>query len=201
MENEIDQVLEFWFGTCGADGALDPVKRKMWFGDGKKYDAEIRMKFAPLHDRASRGELEREWAVTPRGRIALIVSLDQLSRHIHRGMPAAFAQDAVAQRLVLGGLETRADQALIPAQRAFFYMPLEHAEDLELQRLCVHCFESLALQVDPSWRKDYEEHLEYAVRHHEIIRRFGRFPHRNAILGRASTAEEIEFLKQPGSSF
>lgn len=199
--NEIEQVLDFWFGTCSAEGALDPAKKKMWFGDGRTYDAAIRERFGALHERARRGELEREWAATPRGRIALIVMLDQFSRHIHRGTAAAFAQDPAAQRLVVSGLGLNADHALIPAQRAFFYVPLEHAEDLEMQRLGVRCFDGLVHTVAQAWRKDYEEFLDYAQRHRDIIKRFGHFPHRNATLGRTNTAEEIEFLKQPGSSF
>ena len=199
--NEIEQVLDFWFGSCGTDGALDPAKRKMWFGDGRKYDAEIREKFGPLHERAGRGELDAEWAVTPRGRIALIVVLDQLSRHIHRGTPLAFAQDPAAQKLSLDGLNRNVDRELIPAHRSFFYMPFEHAEDLELQRLGVRCFDGLARTVTDDLRKDYEGFHDYAVRHRDIIKRFGRFPHRNAVLGRQSTPEETEFLKQPGSSF
>ena len=103
---ESEQVLDFWFGSCGADGSLDPTKQKMWFGDGRKYDAEIRDRFGALHERASRGLLENEWAATPRGSIALIVVLDQFSRHIHRDTPAAFAQDPAAQRLVLSATAT-----------------------------------------------------------------------------------------------
>ena len=198
---EIEDVLEFWFGACGADGSLDPAKQKMWFGDGKKYDAEIREKFGALHERASRGELEKEWCSTPRGRIALIVVLDQFSRHVLRGTALAYAQDPAAQRIVIDGLGPRVDRGLIPAQRAFFYMPLEHAEDIEVQRLSVRCFDGLALMAAAEWRKHYESFLDYARRHLEIIERFGRFPHRNQVLGRKSTPKEIEFLKQPGSSF
>ena len=198
---ESEQVLDFWFGSCGADGSLDPAKQKMWFGDGRKYDTEIRDRFGALHERASRGELETEWPATPRGSIALIVVLDQFSRHIHRDTPAAFAQDPAAQRLVLGATDLDTDRQLIPAQRAFFYLPLEHAEDIELQRLGVRCFDGLARTVAPAWRKEYDSFHDYAQRHRDIIARFGRFPHRNKILGRPSTPEEIKFLKQPGSSF
>ena len=199
--SEIEQVLAFWFGACGADGALDPAKRKMWFGDGRKHDAGIRDRFGTLHARASQGELEGLWSVTPRGRLALIVVLDQFSRHVHRGTAAAFAQDPAAQRIALAGLGLNADRALTPAERSFFYLPLEHAENLELQLLSVRCFDGLAHIVAEPWRKDYEGYLDYARRHRDIIERFGRFPHRNAALGRASTHAELEFLKQPGSSF
>jgi uncharacterized protein (DUF924 family) len=199
--SEIEEVLDFWFGACGADGALDPMKRRMWFGDGHKYDADIRRRFVVLHERAARGKLAHEWTATPRGRIALVIVLDQFSRHIHRGTAAAFEQDPAAQELVVNGLGLNVDHALNPAQRAFFYMPLEHAEDIELQRLGVRCFDGLAHVVAPAWRKDYEGFLGYARRHRDVIERFGRFPHRNAMLGRQSTKEERQFLKQPGSSF
>ncbi|MGH8648383.1 MAG: DUF924 family protein, partial [Burkholderiales bacterium] len=154
-----------------------------------------------LHRRAARGELEPEWAATPRGRIALIVVLDQFSRHIHRGKPAAFAQDPAAQRLAAAGVEQGVDRGLTPAQRAFFYLPFEHAEDLGLQQRGVRLFQRLATEVAPAWRKEYTGFSDYAGHHRDIIERFGRFPHRNTILGRASTPEEIEFLKQPGASF
>jgi len=198
---EIEQILDFWFGACGPNGALDPAKKKMWFGDGRKYDAVIRKRFGKLHSRASRGELDVQWAAMPRGRIALIVVLDQMSRHIHRGTPAAFAQDPAAQRLAVTGVEKSVDQELVPAQRVFFFLPFEHAEDLELQRLGVRCFDGLARTVSEPFRKEYESFADYARRHCEIVERFGRFPHRNQPLGRVSTPEEIKFLKQPGSSF
>ena len=198
---EIDEVLHFWFGACGADGALDPAKRKMWFGSGNRHDAEIRERFGALHASASRGELDAGWAATPPGRLALIVVLDQFSRHVHRGAPGAFAQDPAAQRLASAGVDSGADRALIPAQRCFFYLPFEHAEDMELQQLSVRCFEQLARDVAPAHRGEYDSFADYARRHRDVIARFGRFPHRNAILGRASTAEEVEFLKQPGSAF
>lgn len=199
--SEIDDVLEFWFGASGADGSLDPTKQKMWFGDGRNHDAEIRDRFAALHERAARGELDKDWSATPRGTVALVVVLDQFSRHIHRGTPAAFAQDPAAQRLVTAGVDRQLDRELTPAQRAFLYMPLEHAEDLEMQRLGVRCFDGLARTVPKTRRKEYESFLDYAQRHLAIIERFRRFPHRNQVLGRTSTKEEIEFLKQPGSSF
>ena len=199
--NEIESVLDFWFGSCGPDGSLDPARKKMWFGDGRRHDSAIRERFGALHQRASRGELEKEWGATPSGRIALIVLLDQFSRHIHRDTAAAFAQDRAAQQLAVTGIDQGVDHQLIPAQRVFFYLPLEHAEDIELQRLCVRCFDGLAHTVATGRRKDYEGFLDYARRHLEIIERFGRFPHRNKVLGRRSTPAEIRFLGKPGSSF
>ena len=201
MLTEIEQVLDFWFGACGPDGALDPAKKKMWFGDGHKFDADIRKRFGKLHRRAARGELDADWAATPRGTIALIVVLDQFSRHIHRGTGTAFEQDAAAQRLAAAGVEAGADRELIPAHRAFFYLPFEHAEDIKLQQTGVRLFRRLATEVDPAWRGEYSGFADYSSHHRDIIERFGRFPHRNKVLGRASSPEEIEFLKQPGSSF
>jgi uncharacterized protein (DUF924 family) len=198
---EVEQVLEFWFGACGSDGTIDRARQKMWFSDGRMYDTDIRKRFGKLHRRAARGELDAEWAAAPRGQIALIVVLDQFSRHIHRGTAAAFAQDPAAQQLAVSGVEQGTDRELIPAQRAFFYLPFEHAEDVKLQRLGVRLFERLATEVAPAWRKEYAGFADYAGHHRDIVERFGRFPHRNRILGRASTPEEVEFLKQPGSSF
>ena len=200
-DHDLEDVLAFWLGACGADGALDPGKRRMWFGDGHRYDAEIRARYGALHERVARGELEAAWAGTARGRLALILVLDQFSRHIHRATPAAFAQDAMAQRLAADGVQRGLDRGLIPAARSFFYLPFEHAEEIGLQRLSVRCYEELARDVAVEWRKDYDSFLDYARRHCAIIERFGRFPHRNAILGRPGTDEETDFLKQPGSSF
>lgn len=197
----MEQVLDFWFGACGPDGSFDRVKYRMWFGDGRRHDAEIRDRFGELHQRAAGGEFDGVWPATPRGRLALIVVLDQFSRHIHRDTPAAFAQDPAAQQFAVDGIDQGADRQLAPVQRAFFYLPLEHAEDIELQRLSVRCFDGLARTVAPAWRKDYDGFLDYAQRHRDIIERFRRFPHRNAILGRPSTAAEKTFLKQPGSAF
>ena len=200
--SEITQVLDFWFGKCAADGALDRAKRKMWFSSEHQYDAVIRKQFGKLHRRAARGELDAEWAATPRGRIALIVVLDQFSRHIHRGTATAFAQDPAAQRLAAAGVEqgsgprvdSRAARVLLPAVRA---LPRTSSCSGSARA----AFERLAPEVAPAWRKEYDGFADYAGHHRDIVERFGRFPHRNRILGRASTPEEIEFLKEPGSSF
>ena len=199
--NDIEQVLAYWLGKCSADGAVDPSRRRMWFGNGRRYDAVIRARFGSLHERAANGELAGEWSQSARGRLATIILLDQFSRHIHRGKAGAYAQDEVAQRLAADGVEYGADPELIPAGRVFFYLPFEHAENFELQRLSVRSFERLAAAVAPSHRKEYDGYTDYARRHRDIIERFGRFPHRNAILGRTSTLEEIEFLKRRGSAF
>jgi uncharacterized protein (DUF924 family) len=199
--DEIENILEFWFGVCGPDGAIDPSRRKMWFGDGAKHDAVIRQRFGTLHARAVRGELRSDWNVTAHGHLALIVVLDQFSRHIHRGTPQAFAQDPAALQLALSGIENGIDLQLAPVQRSFLYLPLQHAEDRALQARSIQCYQRLAAAVTEAWRKDYESFLDYARRHQAVIDRFGRFPHRNAVLSRPSTPEELVFLEQPGSSF
>jgi uncharacterized protein (DUF924 family) len=139
--------------------------------------------------------------------VALVVVLDQLSRNLHRGSAEAFAADARARALVYQGLAHGDDQVLRPIERLFFYMPLEHSEALEDQERCVALFRELALAVaaapdaDAKQVAQFESFIDFAVRHRDIIARFGRFPHRNAVLGRASTDEELEFLQQPNSSF
>ena len=196
----IDRLLDFWFGPLGDDGTVDREHRVLWFYPSEDFDQRCREGFAGDLARAARGDLD-PWASTPHGRLALIILLDQFSRNIYRGTARAFAQDAKAFALCEEGVADGMDRALRPAERLFFYLPLEHAEDITLQRLSVETFRRLCRAVAPAWRKDYESFLDYAQRHHDIIARFGRFPHRNAALERPSTPEEIEFLKQPGSSF
>lgn len=195
------EVLSFWFGASGCDGTFDRVKYKMWFGDGRQWDDTIRTRFGVLHEQAARGALDTAWTRTPRDRLALIVVLDQFSRHIHRGTPRAFAQDPSARRLALDLVGSDQDRALDPVERAFCYLPFAHAEDRALQERSVACFERLAAAVAPQWRESYEGFLDSARRHRDIVARFGRFPHRNATLGRTPTPEEAEFLKTPGSAF
>lgn len=174
-------ILAFWFS--------DDVKAK-WFGGGESFDAELRERFDGLLQKAKLGELAH-WSENPEGALALVILLDQLSRNIHRGTPEAFAADPTALAIAKHAIAHGYDLRLTPEGRGFLYMPFEHSEVLADQERGVALFEALGL----------EEALDYMRRHREIIARFGRFPHRNAILGRSSTAEEIEFLKQPGSSF
>jgi uncharacterized protein (DUF924 family) len=171
------------------------TNRPEWFRKDDAFDAQVRERFGALLERGLRGELSA-WAATPLGALAQVVLLDQLPRNAWRGTPRAFAGDmralAAAQAMVAAGQ----DQALLPVQRAFVYLPFEHAESLPLQDEALRRFRRLAAQAP-----EMTEGLDYAERHRVIIERFGRFPHRNAILGRPSTAEELEFLKQPGSGF
>lgn len=185
-------ILDFWFGT--SDSAEFGHSRKIWFEKDDAFDAELRSRFGALHAAAVKGRYDA-WQATPRGALALIILLDQISRNIHRGTPAAFAADVQAQTIACNAVAKDYDSALLSVERSFVYLPFEHAEDLALQRLSLQMFDSL--RGDP----ESKSNRDYARRHFEIVARFGRFPHRNQILGRVSTIEEVAFLKQPGSGF
>lgn len=190
-----EDVLQFWFGDSLAERA------PKWFVRDKAFDEEIRQRFLADLEHAAQGEYE-VWEATPRGRLALVILLDQFSRNLFRGDPASFAQDARARELVQRGLSERVDLALDPVEAAFFYMPLEHSESKEDQALSVEKFGDLRRRARSEDEKRLlESFYDYAVRHRDIVERFGRFPHRNAVLGRSTTDEEAEFLTRPGSSF
>jgi uncharacterized protein (DUF924 family) len=192
-----ENVLTFWFGDDSQPGAEREQQSKRWFVADPDFDQQIRARFGHLLDAARAGELDG-WASRPAGWLALILVLDQFPRNIHRGTPLAFSGDAKAQHLALAGL-ARGDDLKLPAdRRCFAYLPLEHAEDLRLQQRCVQLFERL--QADPSatLAAPYAMYLDYARRHLDVIQRFGRFPHRNAILGRSSTREEQAYLEAGG---
>ena len=186
-------VLEFWFGAPGSveHGSL----RKCWFEKDPAFDAEIRRRFLALVDEAAAGRLDG-WADRPEGLLALIVLLDQFPRNLFRDAPRAFATDTQALALAQQALARGVDAQLMPVARAFIYLPFEHSEDLAMQDRAVSLFSALAKHGEA-----FASYLDYAERHRDVIRRFGRFPHRNAILGRASTPEEIAFLAQPGAGF
>jgi uncharacterized protein (DUF924 family) len=184
-------VLDFWFGAPGSPEAGKP--REFWFRKSSGTDALIRERFGALVESALRGELEA-WDRSPRATLALIIVLDQFARNIHRDTPSAFAGDAAALALAQRLVERGDDLALPLVERWFAYMPFEHSEALQDQMEAVRLFEQLAEQGLPG-------PLPWARAHFDVIRRFGRFPHRNEILGRTSTPEEQEFLSQPGSRF
>ena len=199
--NRAREILEFWFGPEEERGwEFEPARYELWFGRMPETDRLVTQRFGADARAAAAGEFD-DWAATPQGRMALVILLDQFPRHIHRGRPEAFAQDPRAQALVVQGLRLGHDQALSPIERSFFYLPLEHAEDRELQARSVELYQALADAAPESVKDRYLSFLDYAIRHKEIIDRFGRFPHRNAILGRESTEEEKAFLLLPGSSF
>ena len=193
-------VLRFWLGAYPLDaGAMLGVQRQ-WFRKDEAFDARLREDFGATIAAARAGRLDR-WADTAEGRLALLIVLDQFTRNAFRGQPDSFAGDAQALALALRGIELGHDQAVPPLARMFCYLPLEHAEDLVLQERSVALFAALREAPGAEPRATYDSLLEYAHKHREVIARFGRFPHRNRILGRTSTPDETEFLKQPGSSF
>ncbi len=195
-----DSILDFWFGAETGDSETAQARKKLWWSKDEAVDAEIRRRYAALVDAAAAGQHDA-WLDHARGRLALILLFDQFPRNMYRDTPRAFAFDPQASRLALDGIAAGADRSLRAIERVFFYLPLEHSESAELQARCVALFTALAAGVPESDRKTFSGYVDYAVRHRDVIHRFGRFPHRNRILGRASTPEEIEFLQQPGSSF
>lgn len=191
--SEPSEVLEFWFGT--PELADTEAVTARWFRKDPAFDDEIRQRFGPLVERALAGELQ-DWAWQPGPALARILLLDQFTRNALRDTPRAFAGDALALAAAQQMVMQAQDQALPPLRRVFVYLPFEHAESLAAQEESMRLFTRLAEEVPA-----LAGYLDYARRHHEIVERFGRFPHRNALLGRASTPEEAAFLLQPGSGF
>jgi uncharacterized protein (DUF924 family) len=196
----IEEVLAFWFGRATSDARVLASQGARWFARDAEFDSAIRERFMPLRTEAVSGRLDA-WLGTPRGRLALILLVDQFSRNLFRGDARAFEHDALARRWSHDGIRTGDDRALRPIERVFFYLPLEHAESLVDQQRAVQLFANLRDEAPAALLGDFAGFLDYARRHHDVIARFGRFPHRNGALGRESTAEEIAFLAQPGSSF
>lgn len=194
------ELLDWWFGHGLTARAIVEEKHPLWFGYKPEQDSEARQRFGDLSDQALKGGLQA-WADSAQGWLALILLLDQLPRMIHRGTPQAFAGDARAQQLVGDGLARGWDESLAPIERVFIYLVLEHAEDLGSQELAVARFAELRDSAAADDRPPFEEFLDFAERHRDVFARFTRFPHRNAILGRASSEAERAFLAQPGSGF
>ena len=193
-------VTTFWFRDATRSPEALERRGAVWFGGGPAFDRECATRFAASLEDAARGALD-DWTGTPQGRLALVILLDQMPRNIHRGSPAAFAHDVQAAAHCIAGIESGQDRSLHPVERVFLYMPLQHAEDLGLQRRSVERFESLAAEVDDAWRDRFTENAHYARLHRDIVERFGRFPHRNRVLGRESTEEELSYLADGAPTF
>jgi uncharacterized protein (DUF924 family) len=185
------QVLDFWF----SDRA-----QALCFTRDDAFDAEIRDRFGTAVELAQSGGYE-EWRETAEGALALIILLDQMARNVHRGSPLAFAGDGRALEIAERAIEAGRDRLFPFRQRRFFYLPFEHSESLAAQNRSLELFAALAAEVAPEHKAEADEQLDYAHRHAVIIFRFGRYPHRNAALGRISTPEEEAFLTEPNSSF
>lgn len=193
-------ILDFWFGHATDDTIVARQQAALWWSKNAQTDATIKQQFEATTLAAAKGELNA-WSLTPSGRLALILLTDQLPRNMYRDTPKAFAFDSLALGWCKQGLRQDAHLQLRPIQRVFFYLPLEHSESSADQAQCVQLFETLAGQVDAAQQATFNYYVDFARRHRAIIDRFGRFPHRNGILQRESTAEELEFLQQPGSGF
>jgi len=187
-------VLDFWFLPPGDPGY--GKARKEWFRKDPAFDAQIRTRFGSLIAQALAGGLH-EWEMEgPQGALARILLLDQFIRNAYRGAPESFAGDTLALAAAQALVDSGADRQLPPFQRAFVYMPYEHAEDARMQQCAVDLFARLAAE-----HAGFDDMLDYAHRHRGVIARFGRFPHRNPILGRSSSADELQYLSEPGAGF
>jgi uncharacterized protein (DUF924 family) len=198
--DEIEAVLHFWFGDLDAGGCADAVHSARWWKKDEAFDAEIGRRFGALHAAIAAGEREA-WRNSDRGGLAYVIALDQFSRNMFRGTPRTFACDGQALAAALAAIDHGVDRRLAVDERLFLYMPLVHSENLTVQERCIALFTTWRDQAPAEGARRAAGTLDFAQRHRDIVARFGRFPHRNAALGRASTPEEVEFLKQPGSSF
>ena len=203
MNEQAQAVFDFWFKPGPGQPADAP--RREWFQKDNAFDREISRRFGALIDQALAGGL-LEWdAEGPQSQLARILLLDQFTRNVHRGTPQSFAGDAAALQAAQAMVDAGQDVALPPLQRAFVYLPFEHAEDMAMQELAVALYTGMESEerdvASEATLKGIAGMLDYAQRHREVIGRFGRFPHRNAILNRPSTAEEQAYLQQPGSGF
>lgn len=193
-------LLEWWFGSAQAPNDVAADKGKLWFGKSESQDLEAQTRFGDWVEQALAGGLT-EWAQRPDGWLALVLLLDQLPRMIYRDAPKAFCGDLRAQALVAQGIAADFDRQLPPIQRVFIYLVFEHCENLAVQNEAVSRYIELVAQQPQAEQKLFADYLDYAEKHQRVIARFGRFPHRNEVLGRESTAEELEFLSRPGSRF
>jgi uncharacterized protein (DUF924 family) len=198
-EQRAQEVLDFWFGPDPLAAVNLPARLQLWFGNEDdpdliaERDAAIASRFGNLIEAAAAGGLDH-WSGSPHRLLALILLLDQFPRHAYRGRALAFSRDRKAMMLVLDGMQTGADAALSPVQRLFFYLPLQHAESPEIQEESMAAYRRLAMDAPKAQRPLFENVLQFADEHRQVIQRFGRFPHRNGALSRRNTPEEEQYL-------
>lgn len=197
---EYEDVLHFWFDGCEQDAPHIDARMDRWFGTDARLDDEIGMRFGELVEQASTGNLDH-WAEDPRGRLALIILIDQFRRNIHRGTAKAFSRDGQALKFCVDGIVNRAYKTLRPEEQVFFFMPLQHAESNKLQDKSVSIYRALVNNVSETQRETFLTTAQFAELHRDIVAQFGRFPHRNKVLGRENTADEESFLANEGVSF
>ncbi len=194
----IDTILSFWFKERELTAPQIDRRMDIWFGEDPVFDHEIEREFSSDIDKASQGELDH-WAHESRGRLALIILLDQFRRNIHRNSANAFEKDRAALKLCVEGAMENIDHGLSPIERVFFYMPLQHAESRKVQAKSVELFGRLVEAVSPTLRETFMTVAQFAELHRDVVERFGRFPHRNEVLNRENRAEENEYLAGDGS--
>jgi uncharacterized protein (DUF924 family) len=196
----IDAVLGFWFEERALSAPQIDGRMDIWFGEDPVFDHEIEKEFAQDIERAAEGKLDH-WAKETRGRLALILLLDQFRRNIYRNSADAFSRDKQALQLCVEGAMAKKDKGLSPIERVFFYMPLQHAESRKVQEKSCDIYNKLAEAVSPTHKETFETIAQFAELHRDIIERFGRFPYRNAVLDRRNTPEEEEFLSGDNPTF
>lgn len=193
-ERQINAILDFWFGNLPNPSYFPGNRVALWEGSPQT-DQMMKEKFGAEYQRAAMGQYDA-WRNTPEGRLALILLLDQFPRHFFPNQPQMFGTDAMAKGLALEGIQNEDDLDLYPVEKIFFYMPIQHSEDPRMQEYSVKLFNDLVTDSPPSLKPVMEEFLKLAMTHQAVIRQFGRFPHRNAVLGRNSTPAELEYLNQ-----
>jgi uncharacterized protein (DUF924 family) len=189
----IREILDFWFREQELSAPQIDRRMDIWFGEDPVFDHEIKKEFSGDVERACQGKLDH-WATDPQGRLALILLVDQFRRNLYRGTADAFAMDKLALKLCVEGAMEKKDKVLTPIQKVFFYMPLQHAESRKVQAKSVELFNRLAESVSPTYQETFLTVAQFAELHKDIIDQFGRFPHRNQLLGRDNTPEEEEYL-------
>lgn len=194
MPDKVHTLLNFWFGDLGTADLPSSDRTNLWFGESETLKETITKRFGSDYDEAIAGKC-KQWESSPRGRLALIILLDQFSRYLHRNSAEAFNYDKQAQQLCIEGLRKKMDHSLTLIERVFFYMPLVHAEDTEVQEQSIRLFQSLVSLSMTETTQVYQLFLAYAYAHFRVIKEFGRFPQRNSVLGRTSTDAEKAFLK------
>ena len=196
----IEDVLTFWFKEHALSAPQIDRRMDIWFGADPIFDHEITKEFANDVELASAGKLDY-WAESPRGRLALIIMIDQFRRNIHRNTAQAFSKDTAALKYCVEGAMKKHEQDLAPIEKVFFYMPLQHAESRKVQSKSVLLYERLIASASPTYRETFETVLQFAELHKDIVDQFGRFPHRNTLLNRANTPEENEYLFSDSPTF
>ncbi len=199
-QSRIEEILSFWFREQQLSAPQIDRRMDIWFSEDPVFDHEIEKEFADDVVAACDGKLDH-WATEGQGRLALIILIDQFRRNIHRGTAAAFSKDRLALKLCVEGAMEKKDKGLTPIQRVFFYMPLQHAESRKVQAKSVELYNRLAEAVSPTYRETFLTVAQFAELHKDIVDQFGRFPHRNEVLGRENTAEESEYLAGDSPDF